>query len=219
MPKTVAHSNFTMVSNELIDTHLAQLTRVEGFVFLVVTRKAINGVATVDHKYIAKKVGCKPRAVQRALVRLVKLGFLRIESAKNEGQANSYVLLLRVEERGEQGTSSTTYPKGERASSATQGVCLPRRTGGTSSTTHKYLDRTTTTTKTEQKTKPTPPTLKRAGGVPPWKRSPDRISLMTAMTFEERLPMFQWTEEQWVEQERDFEEMMAYVNHDRELAQ
>ena len=136
MNETIAQNNggkkkgFMMISNQLIDEHLAHLTRVEGFVYLVLTRKAIDGTANVDQKYIAKKVGCERRAVQRAISRLVDLHLIRAESAKEQGQANRYELLLHV------GGASYT----------TQGGATFGDRGGASYTTHNYKDQLKTKT-------------------------------------------------------------------------
>jgi DNA-binding MarR family transcriptional regulator len=126
--------NFTMISNELMDEQLKDLTRVEGFAFLVLARKAVDGIATVEHSFIAEKIGCHRNSVQIALDRLVELGFIR--KRRTKGLANDYELLLKVEEVGGDATS-TLHRVAQ-------------------STLHKYLDRTTTKTKTKT-TPPLPP--------------------------------------------------------------
>jgi hypothetical protein len=135
MSRTIAQNGkkkgFTMISNELIDEHLEHLTRAEGFVFLVLARKAINGIANVDQQYIAKRVGCSRREIQRAINRLVDLHLIRSKSAKAQGQANRYELLLKVE-RGYDTHVVGGYD-----------IC---DTGGTTPTSPNYKDSTKTKT-------------------------------------------------------------------------
>jgi DNA-binding MarR family transcriptional regulator len=64
--------------NAFVDGSLAELTRAEMAVWLVLFRDARNGIACTAQEDIARRAGCDRRTVNRALRRLGQLGLVKL---------------------------------------------------------------------------------------------------------------------------------------------
>lgn len=86
------------VLNAFVDCAMAGLNGAEVAVWLVLFRDCRDGTATTAQTSIAKRAGCNPRTVRRALARLEELGLIEVA---HRGGLRSGLSRYRV--RGEAG--------------------------------------------------------------------------------------------------------------------
>lgn len=65
------------VLNNFVDFTLAELSRAEIAVWLILYRDTRDGSARTSMRDLARRAGCSPRAVATAVARLEKLGLLK----------------------------------------------------------------------------------------------------------------------------------------------
>jgi DNA-binding MarR family transcriptional regulator len=75
--KEQSSGRFQML-NAFVDGTMADLTRAELAVWLVLFRDTRNGVAAISQENIARRSGCNRRTVNRALRRLEQLGLVKL---------------------------------------------------------------------------------------------------------------------------------------------
>ena len=113
MKRDVA-SDFMVLNNEVVRSHMRHLTRAEGFVYCALAMHADNATQTCfpSQVTLAEIAGCTVRAAQKALNMLEARGLIAVEvhGQITQHRHRNHYKLLKIEPRQEEPADANTNP-------------------------------------------------------------------------------------------------------------